>query len=339
MHLSRRRVAVLAVSALLIAVFSTTFALGVGVFGGTTAAAPPAPVATTTAAAVEVPIKVTQPPATVSKPVNVDRILTEASTLTPSGIPKAALDAYKHATAWANGRGCRMPWQILGGIGLIESNHGRAQHNKLTVQGISIPGIFGPALNGQNGFALIRDANGDFARAEGPMQFIPSTWAVVARSATGKTPNPQNINDAALSAAAYLCAGGRDLSSPSGLLSAIFSYNHSNDYVNAVLAVMRAYGDSNVPGALPPDPSPSASATPTPSASASAAASAKPTRTTTTTGGTTTSGGGTKPTGGSSGTGTTTKPTGGSSTPAPTASPSPTKSPCTNLLGLFCPKS
>jgi hypothetical protein len=172
------------------------------------------------------------------------------------------------------------------------------------------------------------------------MQFIPSTWAVVARSATGKTPNPQNINDAALSAAAYLCAGGRNLSSASGLLSAIFSYNHSNNYVNAVLAVMRAYGAPNVPGPLPPDPSPSASATPTPSATASATAAAKPTKTTTTTGGgTTTTGGTTKPTGGSTGTGggTTTTPTGSSSSPAPTASPTPTKTPCKNLLGLFCP--
>lgn len=330
----------LSVAIALIAVFSTTYALGVGVFGerSAVAAPPPAPVASLAYIPAPVPIKVTQPPATVSKPVNVDRILTEASTLTPSGIPKAALDAYKHATAWANGRGCQMPWQILGGIGLIESDHGRAQHNKLTVQGISIPGIFGPALNGQNGFALIRDANGDFARAEGPMQFIPSTWAVVARSATGKTPNPQNINDAALSAAAYLCAGGRNLSSASGLLSAIFSYNHSNNYVNAVLAVMRAYGDPNVPGPLPPDPSPSASATPSATPSASASAAAKPTKPATTTGGTktTTTGGTTKPTGGSTGSGTTTKPTGGGSTPAPTASPTPTKSVCTNLLGLLC---
>jgi len=230
-YLSRRRIAVLSVAIALIAVFSTTYALGVGVFGGRSAvAAPPASVASLTYIPAPVPIKVTQPPATVSKPVNVDRILTEASTLTPSGIPKAALDAYKHATAWANGRGCQMPWQILGGIGLIESNHGRAQHNKLTVQGISIPGIFGPALNGQNGFALIRDANGDFARAEGPMQFIPSTWARY-----GLGGNVHDTRDAILGAANYLHASGAS----GDVRRALHAYNPSPSYVDAVLRYAR----------------------------------------------------------------------------------------------------
>ncbi|BBH17768.1 hypothetical protein Back2_20550 [Nocardioides baekrokdamisoli] len=321
----------LCIAVALVAACSTTYALGVGMFERATVIVPPQPMAAATV--LPAPIKVTQPPATVSKPVNVDRILTEASSLTPSGIPKAALDAYKNATRWANGQGCQMPWQILAGIGLIESNHGRAQHNTLTVQGISMPGIFGPALNGQNGFALIRDDNGDFARAEGPMQFIPSTWAVVARSATGKTPNPQNINDAALSAAAYLCHGGRNLSTSGGVLSAIFSYNHSNNYVNAVLAVMRAYGDSNVPAPLPPDPSASASASPSASASGAATAAAKPTKSTAPTGTKGTAGGTTKPTGGTSGT---PQPTG---TPTPTHSPTPSPTPtpkptCNVVLGI-----
>ena len=49
------------------------------------------------------------------------------------------------------------------------------------------------------------------------MQFIPSTWAVVGVDADGDGErNPQDIDDAALAAAVYLCSGNEDLSTDAG---------------------------------------------------------------------------------------------------------------------------
>jgi membrane-bound lytic murein transglycosylase B len=55
------------------------------------------------------------------------------------------------------------------------------------------------------------------------------------------TPDPENINDAALTAAKYLCAQGRDLSTPVGWWAAIMSYNASIDYVQKVFGVADNY--------------------------------------------------------------------------------------------------
>ncbi|MDN4645902.1 lytic transglycosylase domain-containing protein, partial [Arthrobacter sp. PsM3] len=79
--------------------------------------------------------------------------------------------------------------------------------------------IVGPSLNGA-GLAAIADTDagvldGDarWDHAVGPMQFIPSTWNLAGRDGNGDgTADPFNIDDAALSAATYLCAHGRDLS-------------------------------------------------------------------------------------------------------------------------------
>ena len=44
------------------------------------------------------------------------------------------------------------------------------------------------------------------------MQFIPSTWSVVGVDADGDAQrNPQDIDDAALATAVYLCSGDDDL--------------------------------------------------------------------------------------------------------------------------------
>jgi len=53
--------------------------------------------------------------------------------------------------------------------------------------------------------------------------------------------NPQDIDDAALASAVYLCSGPDDLSTASGQRSAVFRYNHSQQYVDLVLAIMHAY--------------------------------------------------------------------------------------------------
>ncbi|MFJ9648781.1 lytic transglycosylase domain-containing protein [Streptomyces sp. NPDC101206] len=176
-----------------------------------------------------------------------------------SGIPATALDAYKRAeTAVAAALPkCKLPWQLLAGIGRVESVH--ASGYGLKADGYTEKPIRGPQLNGQ-GFAEIKDTDkgefdGDAAydRAVGPMQFIPSTWATWGADGNGDSKrDPNNIYDAALGAGLYLCAGDRDLSDPAQIDRAILSYNNSREYVNTVLGFMKQY--QNGVGEVPNPP-------------------------------------------------------------------------------------
>jgi membrane-bound lytic murein transglycosylase B len=117
----------------------------------------------------------------------------------------------------------------------------------LHTDGVSVPRILGPLLDGV-GTALIRDTdhgvldgNAALDRAVGPMQFIPATWRLWGADANGDgVADPQNVEDAALAAARYLCAGGRDLSRAADLRAAVRSYNHSDRYVRTVLGLVQA---------------------------------------------------------------------------------------------------
>ncbi|MGC4110992.1 MAG: lytic murein transglycosylase [Nocardioides sp.] len=192
---------------------------------------------------------------------NADRVI---STSSASGIPSVALTAYQRAATVidAADRTCHLPWQLVAAIGRVESDHGRAQGNVLTDRGVDKPGIFGPVLNGSHGTVLIKDTDagqydGDsrYDRAVGPMQFIPSTWAIVGVDADNDGQrNPQDINDAALASAVYLCSGTDNLATPATQTPAIYRYNHSKPYVDLVLAIEKAYlaGDfSEVPNGVP----------------------------------------------------------------------------------------
>ncbi|HEY2505495.1 MAG TPA: lytic transglycosylase domain-containing protein [Streptosporangiaceae bacterium] len=80
------------------------------------------------------------------------------------------------------------------------------------------------------------------AGALGPMQFLPSTWAVWGIDAFGQTgqPNIMNPYDAVPSAARLLCADGAATGGKS-LAQAIFDYNHAHWYVTDVLALAAKY--------------------------------------------------------------------------------------------------
>jgi membrane-bound lytic murein transglycosylase B len=176
-----------------------------------------------------------------------------------TGIPARALQAYAMADVRMafEHPGCHLSWSTLAGIGLIESNHGRHGGASLTQDGRAIPPIIGPPLDGSNGNKAIRDTDGGaldgdrvWDRAVGPMQFIPSTWARwgVRASGDGARPDPQNIDDAALTAALYLCAGGRDLSSGTGWWQAVLSYNNTDEYAQLVYAAAQRYGQASLRG-------------------------------------------------------------------------------------------
>ena len=177
-----------------------------------------------------------------------DSVVGGAST---SGIPSPALAAYQRGAQiiGAADKTCNIPWELIAAIGRVESDHGRYGGNVLNANGVSTPGIYGIALNGQNNTQAISDTDGGeidrdkvYDRAVGPMQFIPSTWSVVKVDADGDGKrNPQDIDDASLASAVYLCSGAENLSTRAGQEKAVLRYNHSNSYVQLVLRIMEAY--------------------------------------------------------------------------------------------------
>ncbi len=177
-----------------------------------------------------------------------DAAVANAST---NDIPSAALAAYQRAATVVNAadESCSIPWELIAAVGRVESDHGRYGGNVLDDDGLATPGIYGIPLTGSDGTARINDTDagqidGDkqFDRAVGPMQFIPSTWAVVGVDADGDGErNPQDIDDAALATGVYLCSGPDDLSERPGQRAAVFRYNNSNSYVDLVISVMEAY--------------------------------------------------------------------------------------------------
>ena len=76
------------------------------------------------------------------------------------------------------------------------------------------------------------------AGAVGPMQFLPATWAAYGADGDGDgSIDIMNPVDAVHGAARLLCAnGGGD---PERLASALWNYNHSDDYVRHVMALSR----------------------------------------------------------------------------------------------------
>lgn len=80
------------------------------------------------------------------------------------------------------------------------------------------------------------------AGAAGPMQFLPATWAAYGTDGDGDgVVDVLNPADAMHAAARLLCAnGGAD---PTRLPSAIWNYNHSDDYVRQVMLLARFTGN------------------------------------------------------------------------------------------------
>ncbi|AXG77298.1 lytic transglycosylase domain-containing protein [Streptomyces paludis] len=240
-----------------------------------------------------------------------------------AGIPATLLSAYQRAeqTLSETKPGCNLPWQLLAAIGKVESGHARG--GEVDDNGTTLAPIRGPVLNGV-GFANIPDTdNGEFDgdtvydRAVGPMQFIPATWQTWGQDGNGDgRKDPNNVYDAALAAAYYLCAGDRDLSIDKYLHQAILGYNHSREYLHTVLSWLEYYrnGSHEVPdssGTTPATTGPTAPVTPSPSPSPSAPGTTPKPSTPPKT-----SPAPTKP-GGSGGGTTPTKPGGGTTPPAP----------------------
>jgi hypothetical protein len=166
-------------------------------------------------------------------------------------IPRRALQAYVQAATLTARRdpGCHLSWATLAGVGRIESDHGQHHGDSVNAAGTEEFPIIGPALDGSPGVQRIPDTDGGkldgdttWDRAVGPMQFLPSRWKSLGQRASGdgRSPDPQNIDDAALTAATYLCESG-NLSHPATWWAAAFHYNNSVAYGRAVFSAADAY--------------------------------------------------------------------------------------------------
>ena len=161
-----------------------------------------------------------------------------------TGVPARALVAYAGAEVAARGElpGCGLSWVTLAGLGRVESNHGRFGNTALDGAGRPGDPVRGPELDGTGGNREIRDTDagrldGDttYDRAVGPLQFIPTTWAQFGADADGDgVSDPDDLDDAALAAARYLCADERDLRRGDDWRTAVLAYNRSQAYVDRV---------------------------------------------------------------------------------------------------------
>ena len=174
------------------------------------------------------------------------------------GIPSMALAAYRNAEQKmaTSDPGCGISWNLLAGIGRIESGH--ANGGATDARGTAVHPIYGPALDGTlpgNETIVQSNAGGSvsYARAMGPMQFLPGTWARYASDGDGDgVADPQNLYDSTMAAARYLCSGGLNLRDQSQVMTAILRYNNSTSYARNVLGWAAAYATGVVPVDLPP---------------------------------------------------------------------------------------
>lgn len=174
------------------------------------------------------------------------------------GIPAMALAAYRNAEQMmaAAFPDCGVSWNLLAGIGRIESMH--ANGGATDARGTAIAPIYGPALDGSlpGNEVIVQSSTTErvvYARAMGPMQFLPGTWARYASDGDGDgQADPQNLYDSTLAAARYLCSGGLNLRDQSQVLTAILRYNNSMPYASNVLGWAAAYATGVIPVNLPP---------------------------------------------------------------------------------------
>ena len=78
------------------------------------------------------------------------------------------------------------------------------------------------------------------------MQIIPGHLAALRRRRQQRrSRQSDNTDDAALTAAGYLCWRGKDLSTASGWVDALHAYNHSDQYARLVRDWATAYANGH----------------------------------------------------------------------------------------------
>lgn len=164
----------------------------------------------------------------------------------PYGIPERSLRAYSYAAFKTSQEGCSLGWPTLAGIGAVFSNHGFTHGSEIADDGLSTVPLRDLDLVRQPPVADTDQGRIDGTAGNdipvGPLQIMPSRWEQFARSAEpGRTPNPDSIDDAALTVAHQLCNAGRDHSSPEGWDEAVKNVYADPEFVKAVHAKAGEY--------------------------------------------------------------------------------------------------
>lgn len=178
--------------------------------------------------------------------------VTEVSAAT--GIPERALAAYAGAVLVKSEQmpECGLSWNTLAGVGATESDHGRHGGSSIGEDGTVSPPIYGPPLDGGDGVERIPDSDGgaidgdaSIDRASGPFQFIPQSWRNWYVDASGDgVEDPQNIDDAALATANYLCRVSIGIDTEEGWIAAISGFNSPQSYRDTVATFAVGYAEA-----------------------------------------------------------------------------------------------
>jgi hypothetical protein len=132
-----------------------------------------------------------------------------AATLAQNPVPRDYLAWYQQAARTCPG----LRWEVLAGVGAVESDHGRSV----------APGVH---------------SGGNFAGAAGPMQFEPGTFAAYAVRPNANIYNPK---DAIFAAARMLCLDGARGGSRQGVTSALLAYDPVEWYPQVVMSWAAKY--------------------------------------------------------------------------------------------------
>jgi len=174
-----------------------------------------------------------------------------AETAESTGIPAIALSAYAGVAIAKNDQmaACGLGWNTLAAIGWAESRHGTHGGSRVGPNGTVTPAIIGVALDGGS-TEVITDSDGgaidgdiEHDRAVGPMQLIPQTWKNwhVDANADG-VEDPQNIVDATMASANYLCRSSGDMTTETGWHAGVAAYNSAPAYIAKVALQATRYG-------------------------------------------------------------------------------------------------
>lgn len=178
------------------------------------------------------------------------------STSAATGIPERALAAYAGAALVkaAAMPECGLSWNTLAGIGATESDHGRHGGSSVGADGTVTPPIYGPPLDGGEGVEHIPDSDGGeidgdatIDRASGPFQLIPQTWRNWHVDGNGDgVEDPQNVDDAAMATANYLCRVSIHIDTEEGWNAAVAGFNSPQSYRDTVARYAVRYATSVV---------------------------------------------------------------------------------------------
>ena len=145
-----------------------------------------------------------------------------------TGIPVRAVRAYGLAEMWmrTDAPKCRLAWSTLAGIGEVASKHagGKVEPNGE----LSEPVVAGDGR-------------------VGPLHITPAKWkAHRFRAARDRErPDPQHIDDAAVTAARVLCAQGNDLTGARAWWKAVAAFGGSTKFAQRVYLATERYAKAS----------------------------------------------------------------------------------------------